>query len=43
VVTHRAGTAARADLVAWLAEGRLRGVGRHCDLWADPEYRDLFR
>ena len=43
VVTHRAGTAARADLVAWLAEGRLRGVGRHGDLWADPEYRDLFR
>jgi ATP-binding cassette, subfamily B, bacterial len=43
VVTHRAATAARADLVAWLDGGRLRGVGRHGDLWADPAYRDLFR
>jgi ATP-binding cassette subfamily B protein len=43
VVTHRAATAARADAVAWLDGGRLRGVGRHDDLWTDPEYRDLFR
>jgi ATP-binding cassette, subfamily B, bacterial len=42
VVTHRAAVAARADLVAWLAGGRLRGLGRHRDLWTDPEYRELF-
>jgi ATP-binding cassette subfamily B protein len=43
VVTHRVATAARADLVAWLDAGRLRAVGRHGDLWADPAYRELFR
>jgi len=43
VVTHRAATAARADLVAWLDRGRLRGVGPHRALWTDPEYRELFR
>ncbi|MDQ7906432.1 ABC transporter ATP-binding protein [Phytohabitans sp. ZYX-F-186] len=43
VVTHRAATAARADLVVWLAGGRVRAVGRHADLWADPEYREVFR
>lgn len=42
VVTHRAATAARADLVVWLAEGRVRAVGRHADLWADPAYREVF-
>ena len=42
VVTHRAAVAARADLVAWLDGGRLRGVGRHRDLWAEPAYRELF-
>ncbi|MGN9906890.1 ABC transporter ATP-binding protein [Phytohabitans sp. LJ34] len=43
VVTHRAATAGRADLVVWLAEGRVRAVGRHADLWADPEYREVFQ
>jgi ATP-binding cassette, subfamily B, bacterial len=42
VVTHRVATAARADLVAWLDAGRLRGVGRHADLWPEPDYRELF-
>jgi ATP-binding cassette, subfamily B, bacterial len=43
VVTHRAATAARADLVVWLAGGRVRAVGRHADLWADPAYREVFQ
>ncbi len=42
VVTHRAATAARADLVAWLDAGRLRGLAPHCLLWTDPEYRAVF-
>jgi ATP-binding cassette subfamily B protein len=43
VVTHRAGTAARADLVAWLDHGRLRGYAPHDVLWCDPGYRALFQ
>lgn len=43
IVTHRVATAANADLVAWLDGGRLRGVGRHRDLWQDPDYRAVFR
>ncbi|MEV4755951.1 ABC transporter ATP-binding protein [Micromonospora sp. NPDC049559] len=43
IVTHRAGTAAAADRVAWLDGGRLRAVGRHADLWADPAYRAVFQ
>ncbi len=42
IVAHRAGTAARADLVAWLDRGRLRACGPHQDLWADPGYRAVF-
>jgi ATP-binding cassette subfamily B protein len=42
IVAHRAGTAARADLVAWLDQGCLRACGRHEDLWADPGYRAVF-
>jgi ATP-binding cassette subfamily B protein len=42
IVTHRAGTAARADLVAWLDAGRLRAVGPHDRLWRDPAYREVF-
>jgi ATP-binding cassette subfamily B protein len=41
-VTHRPATAARADLVAWLENGRLRAVARHADLWRDPAYRAVF-
>ncbi|MEV5763942.1 ABC transporter ATP-binding protein [Micromonospora sp. NPDC052213] len=42
VVTHRAKTAAAADLVAWLDGGRLRAVAPHRRLWADPDYRAVF-
>jgi ATP-binding cassette, subfamily B, bacterial len=42
VVTHRAGTAARADQVVWLDSGRVRAVGRHGTLWRDRDYRRLF-
>lgn len=42
VVTHRAATAAAADLVAWLDGGRLRALAPHRRLWADPAYRAVF-
>ncbi|NUS11772.1 MAG: ABC transporter ATP-binding protein, partial [Streptomyces sp.] len=42
LTTHRAATAARADLVAWLDSGRLRALAPHESLWPDPAYRALF-
>jgi ATP-binding cassette subfamily B protein len=42
IVAHRAATAARADLVAWLDDGRVRALAPHGDLWADPDYRAIF-
>lgn len=42
IVTHRASTAARADLVVWLDRGRVRAVGPHQKLWQDPSYREIF-
>jgi ATP-binding cassette subfamily B protein len=42
VVAHRATTAARADLVAWLDGGRIRALAPHGELWADREYRAIF-
>lgn len=42
VVTHRAATAARADLVVWLDAGHLRAIGPHEHLWNDPSYREVF-
>lgn len=42
VVAHRASTASRADLVAWLDGGRVRALGPHEQLWADPAYRAVF-
>jgi ATP-binding cassette, subfamily B, bacterial len=42
IVTHRAATAARADFVVWLADGRVRAVGPHEILAEDPEYRAVF-
>jgi ATP-binding cassette subfamily B protein len=42
LTTHRAATAARADLVAWLDAGHLRALAPHADLWPDPAYRALF-
>ncbi|MGH3833875.1 MAG: ATP-binding cassette domain-containing protein, partial [Pseudonocardiaceae bacterium] len=42
IIAHRAATAARTDLVAWLDHGRLRGLRPHSVLWRDPDYRALF-
>jgi ATP-binding cassette subfamily B protein len=42
LITHRAHTAARADLVVWLDAGRVRAVGRHHELWRRPAYRAVF-
>jgi ATP-binding cassette subfamily B protein len=42
VIAKRAATAQRADLVAWLDQGRLRKVGQHEELWQDPDYRAVF-
>ncbi|MFC5728526.1 MULTISPECIES: ABC transporter ATP-binding protein [Nocardioides] len=42
IVTHRAGTADRADLVVWLHSGRVRSVGMHRDLWLEEDYRRVF-
>ncbi|MDQ3150315.1 MAG: ABC transporter ATP-binding protein/permease [Actinomycetota bacterium] len=42
VVAHRTGTAARADLVAWLDGGRIRALAPHAALWSDPDYRRTF-
>jgi ATP-binding cassette, subfamily B, bacterial len=42
IVTHRASTAARTDLVVWLDAGRVRAVGPHALLWTYPEYRGVF-
>lgn len=43
VVAHRLSSAARADRVLWLEDGRIRATGPHDELWADPEYRAVFR
>ncbi|MEI7034496.1 ABC transporter ATP-binding protein [Streptomyces pratensis] len=43
IVAHRLSSAARADRVVWLEDGRVRGTGRHDALWADPDYREIFR
>ncbi|MFD9379665.1 ATP-binding cassette domain-containing protein [Streptomyces sp. NPDC059999] len=42
VVAHRISSAARADLVVWLEEGRVRATGPHVELWRDPDYRAVF-
>jgi ATP-binding cassette subfamily B protein len=42
IITHRAATAARADLVVWLGDGRVRAVGPHALLWREPAYREVF-
>lgn len=42
IIAHRAATAARADTVAWLHDGRIRAVGTHAELWERPEYREVF-
>ncbi|GAA2309646.1 ABC transporter ATP-binding protein [Glycomyces scopariae] len=42
VVTYDAALAARADLVVWLEDGRVRATGPHDVLWSNPEYRAVF-
>ena len=42
IIAHRAATAARADLVAWLDHGQLRALRPHHELWPDPRYRSVF-
>ncbi|MER7929315.1 ABC transporter ATP-binding protein [Streptomyces sp. NPDC096057] len=42
LIAHRATTAARADLVAWLDGGRVRAVGTHAELWGSAAYRGVF-
>jgi ATP-binding cassette subfamily B protein len=42
VVANRAATAARADLVAWVDDGRIRELAPHAALWSDADYRAVF-
>ncbi|MCT9078023.1 ABC transporter transmembrane domain-containing protein [Streptomyces fulvoviolaceus] len=42
LVAHRAASAARADAVAWLDDGRVRAVGPHEELWKVAGYRAVF-
>ncbi|MYW05149.1 ABC transporter ATP-binding protein [Streptomyces sp. SID3343] len=42
LIAHRVSSAARADLVAWMQDGRVRAVGRHEELWEDADYRAVF-
>lgn len=42
IVAHRVSTAAHADLVVWLDEGRVRSVAPHHQLWIEPRYRAVF-
>jgi ATP-binding cassette subfamily B protein len=42
IIAHRAATAARADVVAWLDGGKLRALAPHRDLWRDSHYRSVF-
>ena len=42
IIAHRAATAARTDLVAWLDRGAVRSLRPHRELWRDPDYRALF-
>jgi ABC-type multidrug transport system fused ATPase/permease subunit len=41
VVAHRLSTILLADRVVHLSDGRVRGVGTHAELLADPEYAAL--
>jgi ATP-binding cassette, subfamily B, bacterial len=42
LIAHRVSSAARADLVAWVEDGRIRRVGPHERLWEEPDYRAVF-
>jgi ATP-binding cassette subfamily B protein len=43
IVAHRAATAASADRVIWLEQGRVRAYDRHQVLWENPDYRTAFQ
>ncbi|MEV4470233.1 ABC transporter ATP-binding protein [Nonomuraea sp. NPDC049504] len=43
LVTHKLSVAARADLVAWLDQGRIRALAPHEELWRVADYRRLFQ
>ncbi|SEG23886.1 ATP-binding cassette, subfamily B [Nonomuraea solani] len=43
IAAHRLTTAAHADQVVWLEDGRVRGRGPHHELWRDPAYRAVFQ
>jgi ATP-binding cassette subfamily B protein len=42
IVAHRVSTAAHADLVIWLDNGKVRSVAPHHQLWSEPCYRAVF-
>ncbi|MGW8332332.1 ABC transporter transmembrane domain-containing protein [Streptomyces sp. NPDC055897] len=42
IIALRASTAARADLVVWLEDGRLRAFAPHRELRQHPDYRAVF-
>ncbi|MEU5031450.1 ABC transporter ATP-binding protein [Streptomyces milbemycinicus] len=42
IVAHRMSTAAHADLVVWLRDGRVAGVGPHRELLEEPGYAEAF-
>jgi ATP-binding cassette, subfamily B, bacterial len=43
IVAHRVTTAASADRVVWLEQGRVRAYDRHQVLWENPDYRAAFQ
>ncbi|WP_043634747.1 ABC transporter ATP-binding protein [Nonomuraea candida] len=43
IAAHRLATAARADQVVWLEDGKVRARGPHQELWQDPAYRRVFQ
>ncbi|MFC4014477.1 ABC transporter ATP-binding protein [Nonomuraea purpurea] len=43
IAAHRLATAARADQVVWLEDGKVRAVGAHHLLWREPGYRAIFQ
>ena len=42
VIAHRASTAAAADVVAWIVDGRIERLAPHGELWRDAAYRGAF-
>jgi ATP-binding cassette subfamily B protein len=43
IVAHRVATAASADRVIWLEQGRVRAFDSHQVLWENPDYRAAFQ